>query len=188
MPHGDNSTWIQTYTGKKFWPLDPRPEDVCIEDIAHGLAMKCRFSGHTQSFYSVAQHSVLVSQLVPPRDAIWGLLHDAAEAYLADVARPVKQDHAFAGFRAYEAIVMRIIAAAFQLPWPEPPSIKEADWTALATERRDVMGHPDIAWTLENRVPVAANILPLTPRPAKALFLRRYAELRHAKTQAAATP
>jgi hypothetical protein len=188
MPHGDNSTWIQTYTGKKFWPLDPSIDDVCIEDIAHGLAMKCRFSGHTHSFYSVAQHSVLVSQLVPPKDAMWGLLHDAAEAYLADVARPVKQHHAFDGFRAYEGVLMRIIAMAFHLPWPEPPSIKDADWTALLTEKRDVMAPMEWPPTPKNLMPMAANILPLTPRPAKALFLRRYAELRHAKTQATATP
>src|SRR5579862_5085028 len=92
--HGDDS-WIQTYTGRKFWPLDPRSWDVCLEDVAHALAVKCRYGGHCRGFYSVAQHSVLVSQLLAEWKADiwtvrWGLLHDANEAYSADVVRPIK--------------------------------------------------------------------------------------------------
>jgi len=80
--------WIQTYTGKRFWPLDPRPEDVDILDIAHSLSLLCRFTGHTSSFYSVSQHSILVAQEVPKRLRLWALFHDAAEAYIGDIARP----------------------------------------------------------------------------------------------------
>jgi uncharacterized protein len=83
--------WIQTYTGKQFWPLSPLPEDIVIEDIAHALSMQCRFGGHVRTFYSVAQHSVHVSLLVEPQYALWGLLHDAAEAYLVDLPRPIKK-------------------------------------------------------------------------------------------------
>src|SRR5579885_2784587 len=87
MRHGD---WIQTYCGVAFYPLDPRPEEILIEDIAHALSMLCRFTGHVKRFYSVAQHCVYVSHRCDPKDALWGLLHDAAEAYLNDISRPVK--------------------------------------------------------------------------------------------------
>ena len=83
-------TWIVTYTGKRFYPLAPRAEDVDIRDIAHALSLTCRFSGHTPWLYSVAQHSVLCATLVPQELRIHALLHDAAEAYLFDAARPIK--------------------------------------------------------------------------------------------------
>ena len=79
--------WMQTHSGIQFWPLDPRPEDILIEDIAHALSNQCRFAGHCCFHYSVAQHSVLVSENVPAQDAMWGLLHDAGEAYLVDLPR-----------------------------------------------------------------------------------------------------
>lgn len=92
MDHDANirSDWMQTYTGRVFWPLEPRPEDVDIVDIAHALANLCRYGGHSKVFYSVAHHSVLVSQIVPPADALWGLMHDSAEAYVIDLIRPIK--------------------------------------------------------------------------------------------------
>lgn len=81
------AAWILTSTGRQFWPLQPRADEICIEDIAHHLSMQCRFTGATRFHYSVAQHSVLVSQLAPDgENPLWGLLHDAAEAYLVDVA------------------------------------------------------------------------------------------------------
>lgn len=85
-----NGNWIQTYTGKCFYPLDPRPEDIDIRDIAHSLSMLCRYNGHCRKFYSVAEHCVHVSKLVPPEHALWGLLHDAEEAYTSDIPRPLK--------------------------------------------------------------------------------------------------
>src|SRR5271165_7548492 len=83
--------WIQTYTGRVMYPLDPRPEEINIIDIAHALSNLCRFTGHVRTFYSVAEHSVRVSQHCDPKDALWGLLHDASEAYLADMSRPMKR-------------------------------------------------------------------------------------------------
>ena len=62
--------WMQTYTGRQFWPIDPRANEVHIEDIAHALSMMCRYNGHCRTFYSVAEHSVLVSQHVPPEHAL----------------------------------------------------------------------------------------------------------------------
>jgi len=76
--------WFQTYTGKQFYPLDPRPEDIDLDDIVHHLSHLCRFNGGTREFYSVAQHSVIVADALPDDFKLWGLLHDAAESFLAD--------------------------------------------------------------------------------------------------------
>src|SRR5690242_11754504 len=83
--------WMQTYTGRRFWPLDPRVDDIDIGDIAHHLSLVCRFAGACREFYSVAQHCVGVSYVCDPKDALWGLLHDAAEAYVGDMVRPLKR-------------------------------------------------------------------------------------------------
>src|SRR4051812_30250690 len=80
--------WMQTFTGRQFWPVDPRADEIAIEDIARALAMTCRFGGHVRFHYSVAQHSFLVSLVCSPEHALWGLLHDASEAYLGDVVWP----------------------------------------------------------------------------------------------------
>jgi len=101
--------WFLTASGKRFWPLDPRPEDICIEDIAHALSHICRFGGHVREPYSVAQHSVIVSMIVKPENALYGLLHDAAEAYAGDMVRPLKR-----GMPAY-----RSIESAVSGPMPE---------------------------------------------------------------------
>src|SRR4051794_15527189 len=82
--------WITTFSRRQFWPLDPHSDEIHIEDIAHSLSQQCRFGGHSRSFYSVAQHSCLVSALCKANDALWGLLHDASEAYLGDIPRPLK--------------------------------------------------------------------------------------------------
>jgi 5'-deoxynucleotidase YfbR-like HD superfamily hydrolase len=83
-------SWIQTYQGGCFEPFNPHPDQIHIRDIAHALALTCRFTGHCLDFYSVAQHSVMVSQIVSHKHALAGLLHDASEAYLTDVASPIK--------------------------------------------------------------------------------------------------
>src|SRR5271156_4912831 len=83
-----DSAWIQTFTGKKFYPFNPKPQDIDIRDIAHALSNICRFTGHTKRFYSVAEHSRNVAKLVPAHMKLQALLHDASEAYLCDIARP----------------------------------------------------------------------------------------------------
>src|SRR5258708_302056 len=90
MQKDRRGNWMQTYTGRAYWPADPRAEDVCIEDIAHALSLLCRYTGHCKRFYSVAEHSILISQVVPPEYAFFGLMHDAQEAYINDLARPIK--------------------------------------------------------------------------------------------------
>src|SRR4051812_2148358 len=92
---------ILTYTGKHVNPFDLKPDDICIEDIAHALALCNRFAGHTKRPMSVAQHSVYVSRLCP-NYRLAGLLHDASEAYLGDVTKWVKSTHEFEAYREAE--------------------------------------------------------------------------------------
>jgi len=129
---------IFTHSGLRFHPLDPRAQDIRIDDIGHALAHQCRFGGHTRQFYSVAQHSVLVSQLYRPEDALWGLLHDASEAYLQDVCRPLKDSVEFRAYRAAESRLQRCIVQRFGLAPEQPTSVKAADDWMLAVEARDL--------------------------------------------------
>jgi 5'-deoxynucleotidase YfbR-like HD superfamily hydrolase len=178
MPHGDDETWIQTATGKKFYPLDPHKEDVCIEDIAASLAKICRFTGHCKYFYSVAQHSVLVSENVPRKDTLCALLHDGSEAYLSDLAKPIKHATDFRLYRDAEWRLMLCISVAFNLSWPEPESVKRADLILLATERRDLMGKPARPWkSVEGIQPLITKIVPWEWREAERRFLDRFHEL-----------
>lgn len=173
LPDAPDRDWIQTVTGRAFWPLSPRPQDVCILDIAHALSMKCRYTGHCRSFYSVAQHSVLASKIVPPCDALWALMHDATEAYLPDVARPVKR--LLPGFREIEDRLMEVIAGVFSLQGPMPDSVKRADLILLATERRDLMSLPPYRWTSIEQVQAShETIEPWEPDRAAMEFLIRF--------------
>ena len=104
-------SWIQTYTGRKFFPLTDEPGEIDLRDIAHSLALQCRFNGHCRQFYSVAEHSVRVSHILPDEEAAWGLLHDAAEAYVSDLPRPLKLT--VPDFRAAEDRLLRQIAETY---------------------------------------------------------------------------
>lgn len=172
-PRCENS-WIQSFSGKSVWPLNPHADDICIEDIAHALAMKCRYTGHSREFFSVAQHSCLMAAHCP--DPRWALMHDATEAYLPDVARPVKR--MLVGFREIEDHLMSVIAAKYGLPMPMPACVKEYDLILLATERRDLMATPPIPWvSTENVVPLEEKIKPWTPEFAKFVFLAIFKRL-----------
>lgn len=175
LPPRDRETWVQTFTGRQVWPLNPRVEDICAEDIAHALANQCRYTGHTRQFYSVAQHSVLAAQHCPEAP-LWALLHDAAEAYLADVARPVKRH--LTNYRQIEERLERVIAERFGLPWPMPACVKEIDLRLLATERRDLMATPPIPWvSTENVEPLSLRIEPWSAFFAEQLFLKELGRL-----------
>ena len=140
-----DAAWIQTHSGRRFNPIKPNPDAIVIQDIAHALSMQCRFSGHCKDFYSVAQHSVLVSYICDSQDALWGLMHDASEAYLVDVPRPLKRSGKFQAYLDFEEVMTQAICRRFGLPFKEPPSVKRADTILLATEARDLMSplHPD---------------------------------------------
>ena len=172
--------WIQTYTGKKFRPLEAAPEDIDIRDIAHALALQCRFNGHCRVFYSVAEHSVRVSQVVSSEHALWGLLHDAAEAYLTDLPRPVKRQ--FEDYRLAEEALLRVVAERFQLPWPLPDEVISVDGQLLATEARDLMGPRPDSWGLLDE-PLGETITPWTWEVAEQRFLQTYQMLEAAADQ-----
>ena len=175
----DSGDWIQTFSGKKMFPLNPQPDQISILDIAHALACECRFTGHCREFYSVAQHSVLVSKQVPERDALWGLLHDASEAYLCDFARPLKR-HSKLGdlYREAENRLMAVICEVFGLPPTMPESVKIADTRMLLTERDELMpkGEP---WKANGLEPYEGlEIVPWEWMEAEIKFLNRYLYLR----------
>lgn len=166
---------IVTYTGKAIEPLNPDPALIDIEDIAHALSNCCRFCGHVRRFYSVAQHSVMVSRIVPHEHALAGLLHDASEAYLSDIARPIKQQPEFGTvYKAAETRLMCAISEKFGTEWPLPPSVKRADEILLRTEQRDLM--PDLL-RFEGDEYLDERISPWGPSWAKYEFLQQYARL-----------
>ena len=108
--HKRVGNWMQTFSGRQFWPMDPKPEDVCILDIANSLGKICRYNGHCKKFYSVAEHSYYVSKYVEPQNALWGLLHDASEAYMCDLIRPLKNEPFARSFRLFENKIIEVIA------------------------------------------------------------------------------
>lgn len=164
--------WIQTFSGRLFHPLEPRNEDLDIRDIAHSLSMLCRFNGHCLRFYSVAEHSVRVSKILPGELRLWGLLHDAGEAYLTDLPRPVKGQ--VSGFREMEDRILERVADAFGLSWPMPGPVKAADDKLLATEARDLMAPHPADWGL-GATPLDEVIAdPLGPEAAERLFLETF--------------
>ena len=164
--------WIQTFTGLQFWPMDARPEEVDIRDIAHSLAMLCRFNGHCRRFYSVAEHAVHVSRVVAPEQARWGLLHDAAEAYLSDLPQPIKRELPI--FRTHEERLLGVIARRFGLAEAMPAAVKQADMVMLATEKVALMAKEPVPWeTLPDPLD-PAMIQSWTPEQAELAFLARF--------------
>lgn len=136
--------FVSTYSGRQFYPLAPAAAQIEIEDIAHGLAYQCRFNGQTRHFYSVAQHSLIVANLVPAQLRHAALLHDAAEAYMGDMVKPLKQ--LFPLFSQIEARVMAAIGLRYGIERFDDPAIKRADLVALAMEKRDLMPDSSEAW------------------------------------------
>ncbi len=167
--------FMQTYTGRSFYPLDPRAEEISLEDIAHSLSNQCRFAGHCKSFYSVAQHSVLVADNVPESDKKWALLHDATEAFLVDLPRPVKYHSAIGvAYREAEDALTKVICERFGLPLVPPPSVKQADNDVLLAERRDLMQEQRVKWTIGmdgKSKAVPQIIVPWSPSLSKKAFL-----------------
>jgi 5'-deoxynucleotidase YfbR-like HD superfamily hydrolase len=177
---------IQTLSGRRVNPFDAAPEDIDPADIALALSNLCRFGGHSRAFYSVAQHSVIVSDLLaetgaPPEEVLAALLHDASEAYLGDLPHPIKhRSELGARFKAAEQALEAVIAQRFALP-EASAAIKPIDRALLATERRTFSR---VAWEwpeLDGVEPLDLEIEPWEPPRAAREFLDRYERLESAR-------
>jgi len=176
MGYSASRTEISTFSGRYIDLSNPQPESFVIEDIARGLANTCRFGGQCNGFYSVAQHSVLVSHLVPREHQMAALLHDGAEAILTDVATPLKA--MLPDFKVIEKRIEAAIFKRFGLLFPMHSSIKQADLKALATERRDLTPWGDDYWPLLGEVdPLPFKIKAMNPNEAFSAFMDRFYEL-----------
>lgn len=166
---------ILLFGGTYFDYGAPETSAFTIDDIANGLAMTCRFAGQCYRHYSVAQHSVHVSHLVPQSDAYEGLMHDAAEAFVGDMAKPLKI--MLPDYRSIEKRVEAAIFHRFNVLTPLPKSIKEADLRMLVTEQRQLMRNRDDWDYTRGHEPADIELPAWSPEEAKARFLARYAEL-----------
>lgn len=187
-PHAwEKGDWFVSSTGQCFNVREPDPSQINLEDIAHHLSQVCRFGGAVREFYSVAEHCVYVSRLVAPELAVLGLLHDAAEAYLGDVIKPLK--NCLPEYSALEHVWETAIAARFGLPSLKHPDVKLADVAAVQAERRDLLpatlaaDAPKALWDAYllkgDRVPPSpVPVVPCgSPRFARDLFLWRAEKL-----------
>ncbi|WP_440530396.1 HD family hydrolase [Serratia nevei] len=171
------SPYIRTHSGHHFYYQAISADAIEIDDIAQALSNICRFAGHLDDFYSVAQHSVLVSRLVPPELALEALLHDASEAYCQDIPAPLKA--MLPDYRDIEASVDNAIRSLFGLPMEHSPEVKRADLVMLATERRDLGIDDGDKWDILDGIAPTDEfaIHPLNPRQARQLFIARFNEL-----------
>ncbi|WP_322091084.1 HD family hydrolase [Limnobaculum xujianqingii] len=169
-------TYLCTVSGRQVDYLNPTADSIIISDIAQALAHTCRYSGHVHTFYSVAQHSVFVSHIVPEEFALEALLHDAAEAYCCDIPSPLK--HLLPDYKRIENRFDWVIREKFGLPPLPSPIVKRADLIALATEKRDMFIDPHRTWPVLNEIePSTRQIVPHNSHFAEVLFMARFREL-----------
>lgn len=140
----ETETFIQSYSGRSITFLNPKADQIDIDDIAHTLSLLCRFGGHCKTFYSVAEHSVRCAQVASPENKLEALLHDASEAYLVDMPRPIKQE--LQGYRDIEGNLDRVIREKYGLPSVMSQEVRFIDDAMLATEKRDLMKISERPW------------------------------------------
>ena len=184
------SSYIETFSGDRFHFLEPEKYIFKLEDIAHALSMTCRFAGHCKSFYSVAEHSWHVARMLEGCSVniqIAGLLHDASEAYITDVASPIKQH--LPDYIAMEDKILAAIFGQYNLEYPMHPAVKQADIAALSTEAHYLIpsgGNGWDMWKTRRRPAPNASYRPINmpPAQAKELFLDKFNELYELHRQA----
>ena len=178
---GHRGPWIQTRSGKKFYYLTSGFNDVEILDIAHGLAFTCRWMGQCSSFYSVAQHSVLLSLVVPKEIAFYALLHDASEAYLGDLCTPLKNTIEIGnGYKKMEERIQNLIEHKFNVQVPLSFDYFKSLDSGMAAAEAKVLGldlyREDEGWLAAGE-PVPIRINPWTPENSKRAFIKRFHDL-----------
>lgn len=168
--------WISTYTGRQAYPMDLRPSEIHVADISHSLAMQCRYTGHCRNFYSVAEHSVLMARHFIKTGmaeyALPALLHDATEAYLTDVPRPIK--HFLIGYKEAEAKAWLAIAERFGVDPILSSHVHQADARILNDEVAQNMVTPLAGWGLPNPEPLGVTLQYWTPAEAEREFLDEF--------------
>jgi hypothetical protein len=178
--------WMQTAGGRAYWPLDPRADEVFIDDIAHALGMLCRYGGHCLDFYSVAEHSVHVSHLVPTEHALVALMHDATEAYCCDVPRPLKKG--LANYAEIEQLNWLAICDAFAMDPALPECVHEADVAICYAERAALLlpsPRDDWGMGMKSTMDVSrVRIFGHMPGRASKLFMNRFHELTNVREAA----
>ena len=154
---------IRTNSGLYINVFDPKPEVICIEDIAHAEAAIPRFAGHLNKHYSVAQHSLMAAELATPKNRKAALLHDATEAFMLDMPTPIKNQ--LPEYKLAEDRLMAVIAEKFGIQFPFDPEIKEIDKYLVNLEWEKLVRNPDKEFKC------------LTAIQAKKEFLRVYNEI-----------
>jgi uncharacterized protein len=178
------SSILRTYTGRRFHHARPRTHEICIEDVAHALSLICRYTGHVAVMYSVAEHCVRVSMLFKdPTLALWGLMHDASEAYFSDMHRYLKRLPEMEQYRKLENRCMGVVAKKFKLDpcrAKEPVEVQIADRRLALTEMRDLKRKQKYKDCIIDGVlitPLRGTIKPWSSKKAERLFLQRYSQL-----------
>lgn len=167
----DRGDWMQTFTGHRFYPLDPRADEIDPDDIAHALSLLCRYGGHVDRFYSVAEHCVLMSEAVAPEHALAALLHDATEAYVVDVPRPLKRY--LDRYHDIEDLAWMAIAERFGVSVTLPGEVVDADSRILLTERDALMSRAE-RWSQDDiYVPLPVTVTGWPPEQAERRYLDR---------------
>ena len=168
---------ITTVSGRFYDLLKPEEYEYDIEEIATALSNICRYTGHVNKFYSVAEHSVLVSRVVPEPLALCGLLHDASECFVGDVSSPLKK--LLPAYKEIEERIQNAIARHFNLSYPFPEAIHEADKRVYWVERRSVADNDvkDMLWHQDLRATRKVEAVGMTPIMARRMFLSRYKEI-----------
>lgn len=171
--------YIETWSGLHFHPWKPKPEEVDLKDIAHALSLQCRFNGHVTRFYSVAEHAIIMSRLVEPCLELAALIHDAAEAYIGDMAHPIKASGQMDAYEVLDELVTRAICAKFDVEYgqTQDEGLKALDRRLCATEAR-VLFQAVPGWTTRyTELEEEFHPKGLSPTQAERAFLKRFKEV-----------